>query len=1112
MSITDAGNSPTRRITASLLSVGLVLAMTVAAPGGLSAATGGDDPGDAPSGGGGFSSLSVGDTETFVDQQGNEVLRVADGHDLDQYLYHSSSPLDFAIDIEGEFGPVDQNGAPAPGNLLYGKDVRLTVRVFDVDDDYVGPDEPEVDQLVVNGTTLTEYLSGANNQWSINTFVLPAELLRLPTSQTPTVQNDFQILIDTANGGLNVWAVEVDWAELRLFDSSERPLVLLHGFNSNGDRLEPFEDFIDEAHPPLDGHIDRPTVGDRSSTESNAAALVEPIEDLLEANQSATVDVIAHSKGGLDTRRFIWDNEGVVENLVMIGTPNAGSELADISCDYQNLSALVSSVLVKAIIIARTGLCTSDSAVHQLTTSYVQDVLNRQVPDRPSTRYWTIAGTAGEWWSEAILPGQDDGTVSVQSVEWLQTQDTENPLPPTLHVPWDRYPEGHSGLVEEGSPAMPGALCIIRPVSCDTGAGGATTLQLLQAGDLVPSGDVEFMTVAGNDNESITLDFEQSSLASVLLLAEDNSVVSAELDNVALQPASFLGTDALSITADPPGAGVLEVSNSGTEPVDVAVLVAVESARQLSVSASETLAAPSASVDVEITVTETDTGDAPQLFITDGDGTVVDEPTPTSTGSGAWETTLDPLPGGIYTATAYLSGDRERFASTIFTVGSGAAELAGGFSESTPDDDSDGQYDAFVIAPTIDVTTAGSYQVTLTLEDGSGNPVAVSGGTAQLSTGTQSIPVRIEGSDLFASRTSGPYVVTDVVLSREEGGIAVMEHELATLGSTTTYAFDDFEHFPVHFDLDGFSDEAVDTDSDQDIDQLQVDGSVWVDTADTYLINARLLATDGTELAEFQTSTSLTAGDNSFQLAFPWQAIEAGGIDGPFTVADLSVYPSSSASVLGYLPVAHHTAAYEVIQAVEYSYDFSGPDEDPWETGWTHHSSDPQADLPVVDNGYGLLDSSEHGVVSLRPETITDSVQQLKAVFYDFDEDGYMSAIAARWRGTGYTDGSGYYCVFYYEDNDDDPILALVESTDGDWTWLDTEAIPVQGDTWLKCDMTGSTLRAKVWAVGTTEPSTWDLEETNVTHTSGRSGILLSGDRRVDILIDDYQLDGVEDG
>ncbi len=40
------------------------------------------------------------------------------------------------------------------------------------------------------------------------------------------------------------------------------------------------------------------------------------------------VDIVAHSKGGLDARWYIANNNIEVSNLIMIGTPNAGSPAA----------------------------------------------------------------------------------------------------------------------------------------------------------------------------------------------------------------------------------------------------------------------------------------------------------------------------------------------------------------------------------------------------------------------------------------------------------------------------------------------------------------------------------------------------------------------------------------------------------------------------------------------------------------------------------------------------------------------------------------------------------------------------------------------------------------
>jgi triacylglycerol esterase/lipase EstA (alpha/beta hydrolase family) len=55
------------------------------------------------------------------------------------------------------------------------------------------------------------------------------------------------------------------------------------------------------------------------------------VEDLQSRTQADRINIVAHSKGGLDARVFLANNMASddVENLIMIGTPNAGSPLAE---------------------------------------------------------------------------------------------------------------------------------------------------------------------------------------------------------------------------------------------------------------------------------------------------------------------------------------------------------------------------------------------------------------------------------------------------------------------------------------------------------------------------------------------------------------------------------------------------------------------------------------------------------------------------------------------------------------------------------------------------------------------------------------------------------------
>jgi len=68
------------------------------------------------------------------------------------------------------------------------------------------------------------------------------------------------------------------------------------------------------------------------SCESNANILKYNIEKILSENKTDKVNIISHSKGGIDSRYLIWKyNIGdKIASLTTISTPHHGSELADL--------------------------------------------------------------------------------------------------------------------------------------------------------------------------------------------------------------------------------------------------------------------------------------------------------------------------------------------------------------------------------------------------------------------------------------------------------------------------------------------------------------------------------------------------------------------------------------------------------------------------------------------------------------------------------------------------------------------------------------------------------------------------------------------------------------
>lgn len=196
-----------------------------------------------------------------------------------------------------------------------------------------------------------------------------------------------------------------------------------------------------------------------------------------------------------------------------------------------------------------------------------------------------------------------------------------------------------------------------------------------------------------------------------------------------------------------------------------------------------------------------------------------------------------------------------------------------------------------------------------------------------------------------------------------------------------------------------------------------------------------------------------------------------------------------------------------------YSYEFTGDDEAPWGPGWTHFTSD-TGEYPFLDGDQGVLDGSDVSVVSLRPETVSDAVQQLKLVFDDEEEEGQIWGLVMRSDGSGLWSDSGYYCLLDYYSDEEDAVLYVARVSNGEIVVIDDEddevEVPLTTDVWLKCEIEGSDLRAKVWDVGDSEPGGWDLEVTDSTYATGRMGIMQWAERNVEVNIDDYGLEGYE--
>lgn len=199
-------------------------------------------------------------------------------------------------------------------------------------------------------------------------------------------------------------------AESRPVSLPQLPVVLVHGF-AGLDRLMPCRRPAAEYFPGIAARLRRlgvtvhaPRLSPSAGVEVRAAELAAAVDGL------GPVHLIGHSLGGLDARHAVTHLGTLAATVTTVGTPHRGSPVAD-----------------WAVRLVKRG------AVRDLTTAACER-FNRDTPDVPGVRYFSVAGVIGPGWLTAgwaaphrlvrRVDGPNDGVVSVASATWGERCDT----------------------------------------------------------------------------------------------------------------------------------------------------------------------------------------------------------------------------------------------------------------------------------------------------------------------------------------------------------------------------------------------------------------------------------------------------------------------------------------------------------------------------------------------------------------------------------------------------------------------------------------------------------------------------------------------------------------
>jgi pimeloyl-ACP methyl ester carboxylesterase len=163
----------------------------------------------------------------------------------------------------------------------------------------------------------------------------------------------------------------------------------------------------------------------------HAAQLNKIIESFKKQTGKEKINIVTHSKGGLDSRVYLANNQSntLVANLIMIGTPNAGSPIADSNHETDPCKPAVYDLMTTAEVNkvkknANTKYYTIAGnwiSVYSLQcTTIFGPCIYIDINCPPLSNWlnwegWTWVALQNMWRFQII--GDDDGVVPVDSVE-----------------------------------------------------------------------------------------------------------------------------------------------------------------------------------------------------------------------------------------------------------------------------------------------------------------------------------------------------------------------------------------------------------------------------------------------------------------------------------------------------------------------------------------------------------------------------------------------------------------------------------------------------------------------------------------------------------------------
>jgi len=816
----------------------------------------------------------------------------------------------------------DRSRVIAPGTPI-----QLVLKVWDVD-----YDRGEVDVVYFNGQPIGT-LTGANDSWSTCIFTIPPDLLddaRFQGLQNDpeAVQNAVSIDVDVAGEG---WAVEVDWGQIQLH--ALRPIAFFHGILSSSGAWDTMR-----AQVPAN-NSEAFELGPKSSTEANGTVVTRSLQQLTRSFGVSKVNVVAHSKGGLDTFESLRTSATLVDQFITLASPLKGTEMADhIGDQHPSLT----SVLGGAQIAAALRTTTRDAYYTQHGTSappgvryscamgtpfahdFTRCPLN-WLDSGPAARPFTVLGATG---------GQNDQYVPLARSLPPFRSAVDRVFPPLAHTAINQSRDVWNWIY---SVLINGTTSGSSSVSARASRASRPRVTPSRATAVVSTIPPQLATITGNVSAgAVTLSTlpVDPTITALRLLLTYPSDGGATLELALLDPSgnrldagnlgsSFARGNAapglayVGIKVNAPAVGAWKAEIRGVTAGSFTLVT------QLTSSLGMSLQAPQGETPqgAPVTLTSSLIGGAPSGVSVSGQLRNLTSDTSSmlsfTAAGGKFQSTLTNLQAGDYVAIAQASGSQggspfQRECQVAFRVFPRSATLVRMDGETPIDLDGDSLYDLVRVALRWTAAQAGTYTLSAALTSSGGVALATAGRTVSVNAPGEFVTqLDFDGSLLRQAHVDGPYLLTDARI-QDVGAGSLTSDARYGFAQTRAYSASEFEGPLLELTGNG-SVEEVDANMDGRIDRLRFHIIVNVQEAAAgfFSWNAQLQAQDGTGINYSATiAEPLAGGLNNVTFEYLAQDIVASGRSGPLHLGSFYLYNEANDELQLQSPLAWITRAY----------------------------------------------------------------------------------------------------------------------------------------------------------------------------------------------------------